>query len=273
MSSNQQRCRPRPLTSSLWMNAIDPSMVSGGGVISTLTPTSSGGPATPTKQMFGYFQQNLVSEYTYAESVADGVTLTSMSIAFRLISLEKARRLRRGHSFREWTGVPGSSDMEELDEDFAYTSGELDRAVTARHRYASSWRRSGIDSSPRFPGRSSRTQDVDLRKDDNHAEEIVNTVREVFGKGNDFAAKITYNARDPKDCCREFRNSPDPPDRSDRGHVATGTDVRPVECDLLRCGMFGPVRTSSKMKGRGARTIDPADFQAITPDAEARNAS
>ncbi len=30
-------------------------------------------------------------------------------------------------------------------------------------------------------------------KDDNHAEEIVTTVREVFGQGNDFAAKITYN--------------------------------------------------------------------------------
>ena len=35
-------------------------------------------------------------------------------------------------------------------------------------------------------------------KDDNHAEEIVATAREVFGKGNDFATKITYNARDAK---------------------------------------------------------------------------
>ena len=31
--------------------------------------------ATPTKQTFGFFQQNLVSEYTYPQSVADGVNV------------------------------------------------------------------------------------------------------------------------------------------------------------------------------------------------------
>ena len=31
-------------------------------------------------------------------------------------------------------------------------------------------------------------------KDDHHAEEIVHIAREVFGKGNDFAKKITYRA-------------------------------------------------------------------------------
>lgn len=29
--------------------------------------------ATPVKQTFGFFQQNLVSEYTYAQSVTDNV--------------------------------------------------------------------------------------------------------------------------------------------------------------------------------------------------------
>lgn len=34
--------------------------------------------ATPTKQTFGFFQQNLVSEYTYPQSVADGVDRKSV---------------------------------------------------------------------------------------------------------------------------------------------------------------------------------------------------
>jgi type I site-specific restriction endonuclease len=45
---------------------------------------------------------------------------------------------------------------------------------------------------------SGSSKDFDFAKDDNHAEEIVTQVMQVFGKGNDFAAKITYNAKDPK---------------------------------------------------------------------------
>ena len=55
-------------------------------------------------------------------------------------------------------------------------------------------------------------------KDDNHAEEIVQMVREVFGKGNDFCQKITYKAADPDALLAAFRNSPDLRDRRHRRH-------------------------------------------------------
>ena len=48
--------------------------------------------------------------------------------------------------------------------------------------------------------------------------------------------------------------------------IATGTDVKPLECVFF----LRDVRSASyfeQMKGRGARTISPADFQAVTPDA------
>ena len=49
-------------------------------------------------------------------------------------------------------------------------------------------------------------------KDDNHAEEIVHIVREVFGEGNDFCKKITYrNTGDtPKNLIKAFRVDPMP---------------------------------------------------------------
>jgi type I restriction enzyme, R subunit len=48
--------------------------------------------------------------------------------------------------------------------------------------------------------------------------------------------------------------------------IATGTDVKPLECVFF----MRDVRSAAyfeQMKGRGARTIASADFQAVTPDA------
>ncbi len=58
-----------------------------------------------------------------------------------------------------------------------------------------------------FPGRSTVPKTLIFAKDDDHAEEIVTTVREVFGKGNDFAAKITYTAKRPQGTARR-RSAP-----------------------------------------------------------------
>src|SRR5207302_8018820 len=43
-----------------------------------------------------------------------------------------------------------------------------------------------------FPGRTEVPKTLIFAKDDSHADVIVQIVREEFGKGNDFAQKITY---------------------------------------------------------------------------------
>lgn len=106
-------------------------------------------------------------------------------------------------------------------------------------------------------------------KDDNHAEEIVKQVREVFGKGNDFAAKITYNARNAKEQLQALRTSPNLRIAVTVDMIATGTDVKPLECVFF----MRDVRSAQyfeQMKGRGARTIADADFQSVTPDAQTK---
>ena len=117
-----------------------------------------------------------------------------------------------------------------------------------------------------FPGRSTVPKTLIFAKDDNHAEEIVTTVREVFGKGNDFATKITYNAKDPEGQLQAFRTSPVLRIAVTVDMIATGTDVKPLECVFF----MRDVRSAQyfeQMKGRGARTIPSADFRAVTPDA------
>jgi type I restriction enzyme R subunit len=103
-------------------------------------------------------------------------------------------------------------------------------------------------------------------KDDAHAEEIVTQVREVFGKGNDFAAKITYNARNAERQLAAFRTSAALRIAVTVDMIATGTDVKPLECVFFMRDVRSP-QYFEQMKGRGSRTIPDADFQAVTPDA------
>ena len=226
--------------------------------------------ATPGKQTFAFFRQNLVSEYTYPQSVADGV-----NVDFDLYRI-KTQISQLGSTIDAGTIVPKVDRrtrvqrLEQLDEALEYTDKQLDRAVTATNqiRLVLETFRDRLFTEI-FPGRSTVPKTLIFAKDDAHAEEIVTTVREVFGKGNDFAAKITYNARDPKAQLQAFRTSPSLRIAVTVDMIATGTDVKPLECVFF----MRDVRSAQyfeQMKGRGARTIPAADFQAVTPDATAK---
>ena len=223
--------------------------------------------ATPTKQTLGFFQQNLVSEYTYAESVADGVNVDFEVYRIKTSITEQGSTIEAGTIVPKMDRRTREQRLEALDEDLTYAGGELDRAVTskAQIRLVLETFRDRLYTEI-FPKRSVVPKTLIFAKDDNHAEEIVTTVREVFGKGNDFAAKITYNAKDPRALLQKFRNSPDLRIAVTVDMIATGTDVRPIECVFFMRDVHS--RTYfEQMKGRGARTINDADFQSITPDA------
>jgi type I restriction enzyme, R subunit len=226
--------------------------------------------ATPGKQTFGFFRQNLVSEYTYPQSVADNV-----NVDFDLYRI-KTQISDRGSSIEAGTIVPTVDRrtrvqrFETLDETLEYTDKDLDRAVTAKAqiRLVLETFRDKLFTEI-FPGRTTVPKTLIFCKDDAHAEEVVTTIREVFGKGNDFAAKITYTARDPKGHLQAFRTSASLRVAVTVDMIATGTDVKPLEClffmrDVHSASYF------EQMKGRGARTIPDADFQAVTPDAPSK---
>ena len=99
-----------------------------------------------------------------------------------------------------------------------------------------------------FPGRTTVPKTLIFAKDDSHADDIVQVVREVFGKGNEFATKITYRAKDGKaeDLLQSFRNSMNPRIVVTVDMIATGTDVRPLECLLFMRVGEEPRPTSSR---------------------------
>jgi type I restriction enzyme R subunit len=229
--------------------------------------------ATPGKHTLGFFRNNLVAEYSYEQSVADGV-----NVGFEVYRI-KTRIGEAGGMVDADYHVPvrdrrtRALRYKQLDDDLPYAKNELDRAVTAPNQIRTVLQcfRDRLFTDL-FPGRSGNwvPKTVIFAKDDNHAEEIVHAVREVFGQGNDFAKKITYQTSEkPKELIKGFRVDPLPRVVVTVDMIATGTDIKPVEClifmrDVKSEGYF------EQMKGRGVRTINHADLQQVTPDAQTK---
>ena len=227
--------------------------------------------ATPVKQTFGFFRQNLVSEYTYAASVVDGVNVDFDVYRIATDITENGSTVDAGNVVPVMDRRTRRQRYESLEEDLTYGGKQLDRAVTspAQIRLVLETFRDRLPTDI-FPGRAEVPKTLIFCKDDAHAELVVTTAREVFGRGNDFAVKITYSARQPRALIKAFRTSPTMRIAVTVDMIATGTDIKPLECVLF----LRDVRSATyfeQMKGRGARTIDPTDFQAVTPDAKSKD--
>lgn len=119
-----------------------------------------------------------------------------------------------------------------------------------------------------FPGRTEVPKTLVFAKTDLHAEDITRIIRQEFGKGNEFCQKITSKTtgRKPEEVLQEFRNSYNPRIAVTVDMIATGTDVKPLEC-LLFMRNINSASYFEQMKGRGCRIINPDDLQGVTPDA------
>jgi type I restriction enzyme R subunit len=107
-------------------------------------------------------------------------------------------------------------------------------------------------------------------KTDSHADDIIQIVREEFGQGNDFCKKITYQSpEDPKSVLAQFRNNYNPRIAVTVDMIATGTDVKPLEC-LLFMRDVKSRNYFEQMKGRGTRVIPSDDLKKVTPSAIAK---
>ncbi|MHB0889097.1 type I restriction endonuclease subunit R [Acidithiobacillus sp.] len=229
--------------------------------------------ATPSKQTFGFFHQNLVMEYNHEMAVADGVNVNYDVYRIRTAITEQGSKVESGYSVQIQERDTRKKRWEQLDDDFSYDPNQLDRDVVAPdqiRKIIQTYRDKLFTEI--FPGRAWVPKTLIFAKDDAHAENIVEIVREEFGKGNDFAQKITYRSTGakPKDLINEFRTSPMPRVAVTVDMIATGTDIKPVEIVMF----MRAVKSRSffeQMKGRGVRVIAPDDLQSVTPDATAKD--
>jgi type I restriction enzyme R subunit len=225
--------------------------------------------ATPNKQAFGFFHKNLVMEYTHEQAVADHVNVGFDVYRIKTELTEMGGKVEAGVYVGHRERATRKVRWEEADEELEYEASQLDRAVVAPDQIRTVIRTfKDRLFTEIFPGRTEVPKTLIFAKDDSHAEDIVDIVREEFGKGNDFAAKITYRTtgKKPEDLLAEFRNSYNPRIAVTVDMIATGTDVKPLECVFFMRGVKS--RTYfEQMKGRGVRVINPTDLQHVTPDA------
>ncbi len=228
--------------------------------------------ATPSKQTFGFFNQNLVMEYGHQEAVADGVNVNYDVFRIRTAITEEGATIEAGLQVEHQDRETRERRLRELDDDFAYDPNQLDRDVVSLGQIRTIVR-AFKDNLPKiYPGREHVPKTLVFAKDDNHAENIVEILREEFAMGNDFAQKITYRTtgHKPKDLIKAFRNSYNPRIAVTVDMIATGTDIKPVEIVFFMRAVKSRY-FFEQMKGRGVRVCKPDDLQAVTPDASVKD--
>ncbi|MEW5871720.1 MAG: DEAD/DEAH box helicase family protein [Chloroflexota bacterium] len=223
--------------------------------------------ATPSKQTLGFFNQNLVMEYSRQRAVADGVNVDGEAYRIRTRIGEQGNTVEAG----EWVGrrdkLRRAQRLELLDQDFAYDAEALDRSVVAPNQIRTVLQtfkeRLPLEI---FPGRSEVPKTLVFAKDDSHAEDIVTIAREVFGRGDEFCKKITYRTTGvaPEQLISDFRTAYHPRIAVTVDMVATGTDIKPVEILVFMRAVKSRI-LFEQMLGRGTRVIGETDLQAVNP--------
>lgn len=223
--------------------------------------------ATPDNRTFGFFNQNIVSEYTHEEAVADGVNVGYDVFLIETKITKKGSAIWKGEYVDVREKLSRKKRWQQLDEDVIYSSKTLDEEVVNPNQirtiigaYKKHWPEI-------FPERKEVPKTLVFAKTDSHADDIIQIVRDEFGEGNAFCKKLTYRAEeDPKSVLAQFRNDYNPRVAVTVDMVATGTDVKPLEC-LIFMRDVKSRNYFEQMKGRGTRTIPLDDLRKVTPSA------
>jgi type I restriction enzyme R subunit len=248
--------------------------------------------ATPSKQTLGFFHQNLIMEYPFERAVADGVNVDFDLYTIRTLISEHGSVINAGFQVDYRDRQTRQIRWELADQDIPYDADELDRRVVAPDQIRTIVRafRDRLFTDI-FPGRTEVPKTLIFAKDDSHADDIVQILREEFGRGNDFAQKITYRTGAAKVRTKktdkdgneyevdewvssgltaeqrltEFRTAYNPRIAVTVDMIATGTDIKPLEIVFFMRAVKS--RTMfEQMKGRGSRTLTSTELQNVTPD-------
>lgn len=221
--------------------------------------------ATPDKRTFGFFNENIVSEYSHEDAVADGVNVGYEVYTIETEITKNGAKLKAEEFVDKREKLSRRKRWEQLDEDVSYTGKQLDKDVVNPSQIRNVIKTFRAKLPEIFPRREEVPKTLIFAKTDSHADDIIDTVREEFGEGNAFCKKLTYKIKeDPKSVLSQFRNDYNPRITVTVDMIATGTDVKPLEC-LLFMRDVKSRNYFEQMKGRGTRTIEYDDLKKVTP--------
>jgi len=230
--------------------------------------------ATPSKSTIGFFNNNLIMEYGHEEAVADNVNVDFDVYKIRTRKTKSGDTISAGESIIKRDKRTRKERWMVLEDEVKYNAEELDRKVLSEDQIRMVIRTFRDKMLPSVF--SERYEDIKkgwvpktliFAKDDEHAENILKIVREEFGEGNDFAAKITYKTegKSPKQLIKDFRNSPKLRIAITVDMIATGTDIKPLEIVIFMRAVKSRL-LFEQMKGRGVRVMEKQAFNQVTPN-------
>lgn len=237
--------------------------------------------ATPTPEAYAYFNNNIIEQYTYDDSVVDGVNVPPR--IYRIITDVTAHggTIEQGSEVVETAKRTGKSETHAAQATIEYGSVELDRSVVNKNQIREvllAYKKAIYEDL--YPSRDKKWEYIPktliFAKDDNHATEIVDIAQDVFKTEFDndelpehFVQKITYSAGDSNALIRDLRTEKDFRIAVTVTLVATGTDVKPLEVVLFMKDVHSDV-LYTQMKGRGCRVISDDKLKEVTPNADTK---
>ena len=223
--------------------------------------------ATPDNRTYGFFKKNVVSEYDHEQAVADGVNVGNEIYVIETERTKQGGKIEANQQVERREKLTRRRRWELQDEDVTYSGTQLDRDIVNPDQIRTVIRTFRDKLPEIFPGRSEVPKTLIFAKTDSHADDIIQTVREEFAGGNEFCKKITYRVEeDPKSVLAQFRNDYYPRIAVTVDMIATGTNVKPLEC-LLFMRDVKSRNYFEQMKGRGTRTLDHDSLKKVTPSA------
>ncbi len=237
--------------------------------------------ATPTPEAYAYFDNNIVENYTYEHSVVDGVNVPARVYRIMTEVTEHGGSLEEGTSVTETARRTGADTTYTVENNKEYENNLLDRSIVNRQQIREVLETfKNATYTDLYPEREKSWEYVPktliFAKNDNHATEIVEAVKDVFKSEfpneevpEHFVQKITYSSDDSNALIRDLRNEKDFRIAVTVTLVATGTDVKPLEVVLFMKDVMSEV-LYTQMKGRGCRVITDDKLREVTPNADTK---
>jgi len=227
------------------------------GVLDHFDAVKIGLTATPAAHTTSYFKE-IVYRYDVDQAVREGYLVDYDAVDIDSEITMKGLFLKQGEIVKMVDPVTGLATYDTLEDEREYDSTEIERSVTAvdrNRKIVKEFARHALEQEKalgRFP--KTLVFAVNDLPFTSHADQLVNLLRDEFGRGDAFVEKITGSPTvdRPLQKIREFRNRPEPSIAVTVDMLTTGVDIPRLE-NLV---FIRPVKSRilfTQMMGRGTR--------------------
>jgi type I restriction enzyme R subunit len=211
--------------------------------------------ATPAAHTMAYFE-NMVFRYEYDRAVREGYLVDYDVVKVRSNVRMDGIFLNEGEQIDLVDPETGTRQLDLLEDERTFDATEVERKITApdSNRRILEELKAYTDEHEREYGRFPKT--LIFAANDlphtSHADQLVDLARRVFGRGDNFVAKITGQVDRPLQRIREFRNRPNPGIVVSVDLMSTGVDIPDLEFIVFLRSVKSRI-LFEQMLGRGTR--------------------